>query len=106
YILLTTSATSWSSTLSLHDALPILRCRPFAQPVRAWRCSCNSRRSWLHSGGRGYRRNYQGEQMTSKSLLCIASLAVTLAIAVKRSEEHTSELQSPYELVCCLLLEK
>src|SRR5207248_8755766 len=23
-----------------------------------------------------------------------------------RSEEHTSELQSPYELVCCLRLEK
>src|SRR5438094_2047760 len=26
--------------------------------------------------------------------------------AVKRSEEHTSELQSPYDLVCRLLLEK
>src|SRR5207248_11076142 len=26
--------------------------------------------------------------------------------AVGRSEEHTSELQSPYELVCRLLLEK
>src|SRR5207248_3825292 len=25
---------------------------------------------------------------------------------VLRSEEHTSELQSPYDLVCCLLLEK
>src|SRR5437867_5248463 len=28
------------------------------------------------------------------------------APAVGRSEEHTSELQSPYELVCRLLLEK
>src|SRR5207248_7406887 len=27
-------------------------------------------------------------------------------IEAKRSEEHTSELQSPYELVCRLLLEK
>src|SRR5207248_9798289 len=26
--------------------------------------------------------------------------------ALKRSEEHTSELQSPYDLVCRLLLEK
>src|SRR5438094_4198181 len=26
--------------------------------------------------------------------------------ATKRSEEHTSELQSPYDLVCRLLLEK
>src|SRR5207248_11697675 len=25
---------------------------------------------------------------------------------IKRSEEHTSELQSPYEIVCRLLLEK
>src|SRR5207248_11481920 len=28
------------------------------------------------------------------------------AQAVERSEEHTSELQSPYDLVCRLLLEK
>src|SRR5437867_6276515 len=28
------------------------------------------------------------------------------ADAVARSEEHTSELQSPYDLVCRLLLEK
>src|SRR5438094_5842808 len=28
------------------------------------------------------------------------------APAVTRSEEHTSELQSPYDLVCRLLLEK
>src|SRR5438094_3023827 len=27
-------------------------------------------------------------------------------IALNRSEEHTSELQSPYDLVCRLLLEK
>src|SRR5207248_9752805 len=27
-------------------------------------------------------------------------------VAVVRSEEHTSELQSPYDLVCRLLLEK
>src|SRR5438094_8300709 len=28
------------------------------------------------------------------------------AKGIKRSEEHTSELQSPYDLVCRLLLEK
>src|SRR5437867_10176912 len=28
------------------------------------------------------------------------------AVACERSEEHTSELQSPYDLVCRLLLEK
>src|SRR5438094_5436032 len=29
-----------------------------------------------------------------------------LAVGRRRSEEHTSELQSPYDLVCRLLLEK
>src|SRR5207244_7236668 len=32
--------------------------------------------------------------------------ALTLAAAILRSEEHTSELQSPDHLVCRLLLEK
>src|SRR6266705_4765599 len=31
---------------------------------------------------------------------------LTVELHVLRSEEHTSELQSPYELVCRLLLEK
>src|SRR5207248_6046879 len=31
---------------------------------------------------------------------------IDLAAAKSRSEEHTSELQSPYDLVCRLLLEK
>src|SRR5437868_5706093 len=33
-------------------------------------------------------------------------LATALGIEVPRSEEHTSELQSRFDLVCCLLLEK
>src|SRR5207248_10634284 len=39
----------------------------------------------------------------------LAPPEITLAIArldTERSEEHTSELQSPYDLVCRLLLEK
>src|SRR5438094_7084043 len=37
----------------------------------------------------------------------LAPLAVVLVLTlVFRSEEHTSELQSPYDLVCRLLLEK
>src|SRR5215216_8037020 len=35
-----------------------------------------------------------------------SSLAVGPALAATRSEEHTSELQSPDHLVCRLLLEK
>src|SRR5438094_7242950 len=33
-------------------------------------------------------------------------IRATWATRSRRSEEHTSELQSPYELVCRLLLEK
>src|SRR5438876_8305646 len=32
--------------------------------------------------------------------------AVEICVAIQRSEEHTSELQSPVHLVCRLLLEK
>src|SRR3712207_8782009 len=39
-------------------------------------------------------------------LVTMTPLAVVLGIASKRSEEHTSELQSRQYLVCRLLLEK
>src|SRR5207248_10304293 len=83
-------------TLSLHDALPISRrrLRPlvgtrfqdlfhsppgvlFTFPSRYW-CTIGHRGVFSLGG-------WKGE---------------------KRSEEHTSELQSPYDLVCRLLLEK
>src|SRR5207248_6020626 len=35
-----------------------------------------------------------------------AAARAAVCIIVLRSEEHTSELQSPYDLVCRLLLEK
>src|SRR6218665_4158587 len=39
----------------------------------------------------------------SRQLVCIAYY---LVLSFLRSEEHTSELQSPDHLVCCLLLSK
>src|SRR5207244_13645653 len=39
------------------------------------------------------------------AFLLLVSMSVLIA-AFARSEEHTSELQSPDHLVCCLLLEK
>src|SRR5438876_5650547 len=65
------------NTLSLHDALPISR-------PRRWVDSGGARRGLRPDVGRcrpGSRRD-------------------------RRSEEHTSELQSPVHLVCRLLLEK
>src|SRR5438045_6050617 len=75
--------------LSLHDALPISACRRQPRgdgPRRAQ----DARRAPL--------RLHQSEE---------GALAAHLArVAVHRSEEHTSELQSLRHLVCRLLLEK
>src|SRR5207248_10602811 len=86
-------ATTEIYTLSLHDALPILciRSNPFFNrspgvrlsarfsPVAATFPSTPNQAHSRISGGHGRET---------------------------RSEEHTSELQSPYDLVCRLLLEK
>src|SRR5438094_5095300 len=46
-------------------------------------------------------------QKGDRLALAVVEHTVVLAIArLLRSEEHTSELQSPYDLVCRLLLEK
>src|SRR5437867_10228225 len=38
--------------------------------------------------------------------LAVESARICRVLPERRSEEHTSELQSPYDLVCRLLLEK
>src|SRR5437867_6548658 len=67
-------------TLSLHDALPI----SFRFAIPTWRPI---------SGLGGIIRS---NSPTPRVVAAITG----------RSEEHTSELQSPYDLVCRLLLEK
>src|SRR5256885_6364712 len=51
------------------------------------------------SGERGGDRALSGGQLATRSAVCTEAGA-------GRSEEHTSELQSPCNLVCRLLLEK
>src|SRR5256885_11965974 len=70
------TATTEIYTLSLHDALPI------------WR---------------GRRRGTVGIGARSIVVLVVATSPSRI---IQRSEEHTSELQSPCNLVCRLLLEK
>src|SRR5207248_11639738 len=70
-------ATTEIYTLSLHDALPIYR----------------------KGGGIGWRKKIRPSRCSTSSSRSTASRCC-------RSEEHTSELQSPYDLVCRLLLEK
>src|SRR5690348_18041401 len=82
-------------TLSLHDALPILlavlalaRYGGLVAPVASSRAP-------------------PGDETGSTVPLDIAPLFETIDDLVQaRSEEHTSELQSPVHLVCRLLLEK
>src|SRR5437868_9255571 len=70
-------ATAQIYSLSLHDALPIYRAVGQYEFSRASRLCAMSRRYVL-----------------------------TVAPSLERSEEHTSELQSRFDLVCRLLLEK
>src|SRR5207244_10858150 len=84
-LLVTHPATSEIYTLSLHDALPILR-----KPLRV------DRRGRLS----GRRRRVQADEQVRKPG------GPEGGVRGGRSEEHTSELQSPDHLVCRLLLEK
>src|SRR5947208_10065598 len=88
-------------TLSLHDALPISPAARRADPdglQRVWRHALpvESRRSHAHRGS---------HQPPGRDEHEIAGTPQGVHAAT-RSEEHTSELQSPDHLVCRLLLEK
>src|SRR5207249_6955458 len=94
----TTPATPELYTLSLHDALPIF----------------GSRVEHRGSGGRGAGREAVMALATLPRATSTAGPEVLFYDggcglchrAVRRSEEHTSELQSRFDLVCRLLLEK
>src|SRR3712207_8855721 len=84
------TATTEIYTLSLHDALPILNRLALSADGATLLAATNS----------GLRRSVDPGRNTWQNVLPgpIAD--------VKRSEEHTSELQSRQYLVCRLLLEK
>src|SRR5438094_8387882 len=92
-------ATTEIYTLSLHDALPILN------EVR----SVLMEKSLTSAANVGGKRVQEFERLLAsyvKSKYAVAVNSGTSALQAARSEEHTSELQSPYDLVCRLLLEK
>src|SRR5207248_10825921 len=78
-----------TSLLSLHDALPIFDLDPQANSTIAF---------------------YDAGEISTTMFDVLSDSRVTMATVIKptkdRSEEHMSELQSPYDLVCRLLLEK
>src|SRR5205807_7073384 len=91
FFFFTAPATTEISTLSLHDALPISACiaagcgRCVSSPASAPRATPTSASSSCSKKDR---------------------TASAPPSTCPRSEEHTSELQSPCNLVCRLLLEK
>src|SRR5205807_5971443 len=101
------TATTKIYTLSLHDALPI----SLRESVKRRRKSCSENEN-LHD------IRSRSEPIRSSSLIskiCLRTLvrrtwrpsrsqARALRPFPNRSEEHTSELQSPCNLVCRLLL--
>src|SRR5258705_9998377 len=86
------TATTEIYTLSLHDALPISR-SPFGHEYDRGEQEAHLRDHWL---------------VVRKHLWLVAGISVLIPtlVAIYRSEEHTSELQSLRHLVCRLLLEK
>src|SRR5205085_10649536 len=84
FFFFTDPATTAIYTLSLHDALPI----------------------WIEYGVFGTAISYAVFDCPANSLLTMMSRLTAYCRAARRSEEHTSELQSQSNLVCRLLLEK
>src|SRR5690606_41892775 len=89
----TDTATAELSTLSLHDALPILDAAEIGSAIQQVRGECVPQ---------CMRRRFQVETRDFEMLVEHPRDAARR----QRSEEHTSELQSRENLVCRLLLEK
>src|SRR5207244_8992252 len=92
--------------LSLHDALPIFALDPlsafFAVPIFLLT-------ALAAVYGAGYLHAYEGKKNLGVTWFFYNLLTASMVLVVaarNRSEEHTSELQSPDHLVCRLLLEK
>src|SRR5207249_10239208 len=95
-----TTSTDEIYTLSLHDALPI--------------CESQSEGLWKRYGtadgpSTALRWTREGKRCRRSSAALTWRLRVAVWATLRdyaRSEEHTSELQSRFDLVCRLLLEK
>src|SRR5205807_8223055 len=102
FFFLTATAPPGISTLSLHDALPIyvhLGDRPARRRSRGLGVTDPS--GAAAGAGRPQRRDHRHGRRGGPRLRDRAGTPRR-----RRSEEHTSELQSPCNLVCRLLLEK
>src|SRR5207248_11424693 len=104
--LFTTPATSTLYTLSLHDALPILE----SSELERFEAVVLPHLDAAYTLARYLTRSDHDAQdvVQDASLRAFRHFGSFRGAGSGegRSEEHTSELQSPYDLVCRLLLEK
>src|SRR5207248_11802976 len=94
-------------TLSLHDALPISTTSGCGTAATGTR-SPALRSTWTGSSASTTTSAMRPATPCSTSALCCGRRCAPATCrpasgATSRSEEHTSELQSPYDLVCRLL---
>src|SRR5205823_12307358 len=99
--------TSQPSPLSLHDALPISTDRSAGRLRRGARArrACSGNRS-LGAASIASSAFIRGVRRAALGKVGRTRRAAVLDRSRRRSEEHTSELQSLAYLVCRLLLEK
>src|SRR5699024_12875296 len=102
YILVNETSNTYNYTLSLHDALPILKNSVVARAKSLWTGVKNAF-TWLKNSVVSIFNNVKN--FAIKVWTTIKNAVVSRAKSL-RSEEHTSELQSRFDLVCRLLLEK
>src|SRR5690606_42083639 len=102
-----TPATAQPDPLSLHDALPIsaarpwsllIDCQPWFTPTRFW--------CWIAVKSWSAVRTLSCGSATAPTRRSGRHNKTRITQRPRRSEEHTSELQSRENLVCRLLLEK
>src|SRR5437868_7627187 len=96
---------SYAAHRALHS-FPTRRSSDLVTPAST-SCSSRNRSSWSTRG----RWNFMypdGKKRPKESVVGMRSAFPTtpLGVGLVRSEEHTSELQSRFDLVCRLLLEK
>src|SRR5258708_15020706 len=89
------TATTEIYTLSLHDALPIFRLEDLPEAPEAYETDFDT-----------LLRRQRAFGYTNEDLRLLMAPMAEGGNEAERSEEHTSELQSPDHLVCRLLLEK
>src|SRR5207249_11406968 len=89
--------------LSLHDALPIYEPKSAARPTGVSHSWCIYLLPYLEQDNLYKQYNFNSLSYNSPGITTPNPAVVSIPL---RSEEHTSELQSRFDLVCRLLLEK